>query len=53
MVHITFYKVDHVLFTPIKILMAESRDEAVDMVEKALELGGLVPAETLGNCRIS
>ena len=28
--------------------MAESRDEAVDMVEKALELVGLVPAETLG-----
>ena len=44
-----FYKVDHVLFTPIKnFKMAESRDEAVDMVEKALELVGLVPAETLG-----
>ena len=44
-----FYKVDHVLFSPINnFKMAESRDEAVDMVEKALELVGLVPAETLG-----
>ena len=44
-----FYKVDHVLFSPIKnFKMADSRDEAVDMIEKALELVGLVPAETLG-----
>lgn len=44
-----FYKVDHVLFTPIKnFKMADSREEAVDMVEKALEVVGLVPAETLG-----
>ena len=44
-----FYKVDHVLFNPIKNFeMADSREEAVDMVEKALELVGLVPAETLG-----
>ncbi len=44
-----FYKVDHVLFSPIKnFKMAKSRDEAVFMIEKALELVGLVPAETLG-----
>ena len=44
-----FYKVDHVLFSPIKnFKMASSRDEAVHMIEGALELVGLVPAETLG-----
>ena len=44
-----FYKVDHVLFSPIKnFKMADSREEAWDMVEKALEVVGLVPAETLG-----
>ena len=44
-----FYKVDHVLFSPVKnFKMAESRDEAVHMVNQALEVVGLVPAETLG-----
>jgi peptide/nickel transport system ATP-binding protein len=44
-----FYKVDHVLFSPINnFKMAENRDEAVYMVNQALEMVGLVPAETLG-----
>ena len=44
-----FYKVDHVLFSPVKnFKMAENRDEAVHMVNQALEMVGLVPAETLG-----
>ena len=44
-----FYKVDHVLFSPINnFKMAENRDEAVFMVNQALEMVGLVPAETLG-----
>ena len=44
-----FYKVDHVLFSPVNnFKMAESRDEAVHMVNQALEMVGLVPAETLG-----
>jgi len=44
-----FYKVDHVLFSPVNnFKMAENRDEAVHMVNQALEMVGLVPAETLG-----
>ena len=44
-----FYKVDHVLFSPVKnFKLASKGDEARDMVEKALELVGLVPSETLG-----
>ena len=44
-----FYKVDHVLFSPVNnFKMAEKRDEAVHMVNQALEMVGLVPAETLG-----
>ncbi|MBM01927.1 MAG: ABC transporter ATP-binding protein [Chloroflexi bacterium] len=44
-----FYKVDHVLFSPVKnFKMAQSRDEAVHMVNQALEMVGLVPEETLG-----
>jgi len=44
-----FYKVDHVLFSPINnFKMAENRDEAVYMVNQALEMVGLVPVETLG-----
>ena len=50
MVHITHStKLIMSFLLQLRILkMAESRDEAVDMVEKALELVGLVPAETLG-----
>ena len=44
-----FYKVDHVLYSPIKnFRLASKGEEARDMVEKALELVGLVPSETLG-----
>ena len=44
-----FYKVDHVLFSPVKNFKLASRgEEARNMVEKALELVGLVPSETLG-----
>ncbi len=44
-----FYKVDHVLFSPVNnFKMTESREEAVHMVNQALEMVGLVPAETLG-----
>ncbi len=44
-----FYKVDHVLYSPIKnFKLASKGEEARNMVEKALELVGLVPSETLG-----
>jgi len=44
-----FYKVDHILTTPIaKFRLAESRAEAHDMVIRALETVGLRPDETLG-----
>ena len=44
-----FYKVDHVLYSPVKnFKLASKGEEARNMVEKALELVGLVPSETLG-----
>ncbi len=44
-----FYKVDHVLTTPIKkFRMAGSKQEAQRIIEDALELVGLRPDETLG-----
>lgn len=44
-----FYKVDHVLYSPVKnFKLASKGQEAREMVEKALELVGLVPSETLG-----
>ncbi len=44
-----FYKVDHVLTTPIaKFKLARSRDEARRLIEQALRAGGLRPEETLG-----
>jgi len=44
-----FYKIDHVLYSPIKnFKLASKGEEARNMVEKALELVGLVPSETLG-----
>ena len=44
-----FYKVDHVLTTPIsKFGLAKSKAEATDIIEKGLSTVGLRPAETLG-----
>ncbi len=44
-----FYRVDHVLTTPIfNFNMADSKEQAADMAEKALETVGLRPIETLG-----
>ena len=44
-----FYKVDHVLTTPInKFHLADSRSEALKLIEDALEAIGLHPAETIG-----
>jgi oligopeptide/dipeptide ABC transporter ATP-binding protein len=44
-----FYKVDHILHMPIKHYnLAESDQEADDMITEALELVGLRPEETLG-----
>ena len=44
-----FYKVDHVLATPIrKYGLARNRSEANDLVVNALETVGLRPDETLG-----
>jgi ABC-type glutathione transport system ATPase component len=44
-----FYKVDHVLTTPIaKFKMASSRDEERRMIDQALRAVGLRPEETLG-----
>ena len=44
-----FYKVDHVLYSPVKnFKLASKGEEAREMIEKALELVGLVPSETLG-----
>jgi ABC-type oligopeptide transport system ATPase subunit len=48
-VYNSFYKVDHVLTTPIaKFRLARSREEARKLIEQALEAVGLVPEETLG-----
>ncbi len=44
-----FYRVDHVLATPVsKFKLANSRQAARDMVEEALRSVGLRPEETLG-----
>ncbi|MFN8526494.1 MAG: ABC transporter ATP-binding protein [Chloroflexota bacterium] len=44
-----FYRVDHVLETPIKKFgLASSRTQARDMIEQALHAVGLRPDETLG-----
>ena len=44
-----FYRVDHVLTTPIhNFKLAESKDAVKKMVDDALEMVGLSPAETLG-----
>jgi oligopeptide/dipeptide ABC transporter ATP-binding protein len=44
-----FYKVDHVLTTPVaKFNLADSRAEARDLIENALRGVGLRPEETLG-----
>ena len=48
-VYNSFYKVDHVLTTPLrKFKLARSRAEARDMIEEALRAVGLKPEETLG-----
>lgn len=44
-----FYKIDHVLETPIQeFRLANSADEARDLIEKTLRAVGLRPEETLG-----
>ena len=44
-----FYKVDHVLNTPIKnFKLVSSRDERAQLVDEALRMVGLQPSETLG-----
>ncbi len=44
-----FYKVDHLLTTPIaKFNLAKNRDEAYEQIEQALRVVGLRPEETLG-----
>ena len=44
-----FYKVDHLLTTPVrKFDLAESKAQARDMIDQALETVGLRPDETLG-----
>jgi peptide/nickel transport system ATP-binding protein len=48
-VYNAFYKVDHVLDTPLrKFKLASSRDEARRMMEQALRQVGLAPENTLG-----
>ncbi|MBA3337990.1 MAG: ATP-binding cassette domain-containing protein, partial [Chloroflexia bacterium] len=48
-VYNSFYKVDHVLTTPItKFGLAKSRDEAQHLIEQALLAVGLRPEDTLG-----
>ena len=48
-VYNSFYKVDHVLTTPIaKFKLAKSHDESRRMIEEALRAVGLRPEETLG-----
>jgi len=44
-----FYKVDHVLTTPVtKFHLARSKSEAQELIEHALKMIGLRPEETLG-----
>jgi peptide/nickel transport system ATP-binding protein len=48
-VYNSFYKVDHVLTTPLKkFRLAASADEAQRMIEQALRAVGLKPEDTLG-----
>jgi peptide/nickel transport system ATP-binding protein len=48
-VYNSFYKVDHVLTTPLKkFRLAKSADEARQMIEQALRAVGLKPEDTLG-----
>jgi ABC-type oligopeptide transport system ATPase subunit len=48
-VYNSFYKVDHVLTTPIaKFKLAKSKDETRRLMEQALTAVGLNPAQTLG-----
>jgi peptide/nickel transport system ATP-binding protein len=48
-VYNSFYKVDHVLTTPLrKFKMARSRDEERRMIDQALHAVGLRPEDTLG-----
>jgi ABC-type oligopeptide transport system ATPase subunit len=48
-VYNSFYKVDHVLTTPIaKFGLASSKDEARQMIDQALRAVGLRPEDTLG-----
>jgi peptide/nickel transport system ATP-binding protein len=48
-VYNSFYKVDHVLTTPIaKFGLAQTRQEARQLIEQALRAVGLRPEETLG-----
>jgi peptide/nickel transport system ATP-binding protein len=48
-VYNSFYKVDHVLTTPIaKFKLARSREEGRQLIEQALRAVGLQPEETLG-----
>jgi peptide/nickel transport system ATP-binding protein len=48
-VYNSFYKVDHVLTTPLrKFKLAGSRDEERQLMEQALHAVGLQPADTLG-----
>src|SRR6185503_549032 len=48
-VYNSFYKVDHVLTTPIaKFKLAKSRQEARTLIEQALRAVGLRPEDTLG-----
>ena len=48
-VYNSFYKVDHVLTTPLrKFKLASSRDEERRMIEQALRAVGLRPEDTLG-----
>ena len=44
-----FYKIDHILTTPIKSFkLARSKQDAIDQVERALRTVGLNPADVLG-----
>ncbi|MDQ3656488.1 MAG: ABC transporter ATP-binding protein, partial [Chloroflexota bacterium] len=48
-VYNSFYKVDHVLTTPIaKFGLAKSKEEARELIEQALRAVGLRPEDTLG-----
>jgi len=48
-VYNSFYKVDHVLTTPVaKFKMADSKEQTQELIERALLAVGLRPEETLG-----